>query len=127
MKHSKIVIPIFLIAALFGTVAYYINTKAETARQYEAVLQQARSLAEKGIETDALTSYTQVLAIDRTLDISLEAGEVYLKNDDLQEAKNWYKTQLLSFFPHEPETYLYGLRVSLASNNYRDAFSIYED
>ncbi len=127
MKHSKLVIPIFLTAALFGTVAYHVSTKMETARQYEAALQQARSLSEKGIETDAMTSYSQALTIDRTLEISLEAGEVYLKNDDLYEAQNWYKNQLLSFFPHEPETYLYGLRVYLAGDDYRNAFSVYED
>lgn len=126
MKSYKKILPIFLSVALFGSAAYSIQTKSENANAYAVALEEARNYAAKGIEVDAMSCYQEALDIEPTLAIYLEAGEVYLENDDLSAAKKWYQNELLEQYPKAAETYLYGIKMYLASDNYRNAFSVYE-
>lgn len=119
--------PIFLAAALFGTAAVSVNGRIETQRAYETALTQAREYADKGIVVNAVEQYRTAISINPTLTAYLEAGQVYLDNGDLSRARKWYKNNLKKEFPKEPETYLFGINVYLANNNYRMAFDVYDD
>lgn len=127
MKSYKRIMPIFLIVALLGTAAYSLSQKRDVSASYQTALAEARNMAEKGIRTDAIAGYERALDISPTLDVCLEAGEIYLQDGDLEGARDWYQDQLLRRFPRQEQTYLYGLRLCLAANNYRNAFSVYEE
>lgn len=127
MRSYKKIMPIFLIVALLGSVAYSVNSKKEKATSYAETIKEARDFAGKGVEVDAISKYKEAIAINPTIEIYIEAGEVYFDNDDISGAKDWYLNQLLINYPREVQTYLYGIRVYLAANNYRSAFSVYDE
>ena len=119
--------PIFLVVMLVASVAFTIKTNIDNTVSYNAALAEARDLAGKGIEADAIDKYKEVLAIRPTLDVMLEAGEVYLEHEDYTQAKKWYTKQLLEEYPKEADTYLYGIRLYLAQDRYRYAYEVYDN
>ncbi len=127
MKSYKKIMPLFLVALLAITVLYHFQDKAKMTAEYDTALETARNCAEKGIVTDALAQYATALEIRPSLELCLEAGQVYLDNNDLAGAKKWYTSQLLADYPKDAETYAYGLSLYLAQDNYRKAFGVYED
>lgn len=126
MKSYKKILPIFLVLALFASAYYSINTKRENAMAYQNALSTARDFAEKGIISDAMESYETALSLNSSLSLSLEAGQLYLDHEEYSDAKKWYNNELLQNYPTEAETYLYGVQLYLAQNNYRLAYSVYD-
>lgn len=126
MRSYKVVMPFLLTFALLGSVVYSFQNREEEHREYEGTLAQARLYASKGIEKDAIEQYRAALALEPSLQLYLEAGEVYFDNNDRRGAESWYET-MLSNYPKEAETYYYGLRASAMREDYTQLFSIYED
>lgn len=127
MRGYKKIMPIILTFALAGSAIYSFQNQAEKLDQYNSNLAQARIYAEKGIEKDAIEHYQEVIALNPSLQVSLEAGEVYLDHEDRRSAKAWYTKELLEKYPKEAETYLYGIRVCAQWDDYKGLFSIYKE
>lgn len=127
MRSYKKIMPVILAFALIGSVIYSFQNRAERRQQYDSTLAQARLYAEKGIEKDSLEQYQAALALEPSLQVYLEAGEVYLNHQDRRGALSWYKDTLLSNYPEEAATYLYGLRVCAEWEDYTQLFSIYKE
>lgn len=119
--------PVFLVLILVVSVAFAIKSNIDTASSYEAALTEARNLAGKDVVTDTIEKYEEALAIQPSLSVMLEAGEVYLKHEEYTEAKNWYTKRLLEAYPKEADTYLYGIRLYLAEEKYRYAYEVYDE
>ncbi len=127
MKSYKKIMPIFLVALLVLTVFYSVQSKAGVQSDYRSALTLARDYAEKGIVTDAISQYETAYELNPTVEILLEAGEVYLDNGDYNSAVKWYSNELLTNYPKEAETYLYGITVYLDLENYRSAYEVYDE
>lgn len=127
MRSYKKIMPLLLTFALLGSVVYSFQNRAERRQEYDNALAQARLYADKSIEKDSLEQYQAALALEPSLQIYLEAGEVYLAHQDLWGAMSWYKDALLSSYPKDAQTYLYGLRVCAMGEDYEQLFSIYKD
>lgn len=119
--------PILLTFALLGSVVYAFQNRVESRQEFDNALAQARLYAEKGIAKDSLEQYQMALALEPSLQLYLEAGEIYLINQDRRGATSWYKDTLLSNYPKEAETYFYGMRTSAMWEDYIQLFSIYEE
>lgn len=127
MKSYKKIMPIILIFALLGSVAYSYKNRSESRQKFEDELAQARLYSEMGIVTDSLDHYMRALDLEPSLQLYLEVGEIFLTNQDWISAASWYKETMLPKYPKEAETYLYGMRTNAMWEDYKQLFSIYED
>ncbi len=126
MKSYKKILPVFLVFAFFASVYYSVNGKIETATAYQETVTQARDYAEKELISDAIESYTTAISLKPSLELCLEAGQLYIDNEDYSNAKKWFSNQLLENYPAAAETYLYGIKLYLSQDNYRMAYSVYD-
>ena len=125
MKSYKKVMPILLLIALIGSLAFTLNNRAEKHDSYQAAIAQAREFAEKGLVKDALASYEEALSIDPTLDTYLEVGQYYLDREDYNGGEAWFH-RLTSAFPREAASYEYGIKLYLLRNDYNRAYETYD-
>lgn len=126
MRSYKKIMPILLVVALLGSVVYSFQSRADRREQYDTALSRARLYSEMGVKKDSLEQYQAALELEPSLHLYLEAGEVYLTHEDKRGALSWYEDTLLSAYPKEAETYLYGLRVNAKWEDYAEIFSIYK-
>lgn len=127
MRSYKKIMPLLLAIALFGSAAFSIHGRIEKQDSYRAEMTMARDFAEKGIVADAITHYEAAITANPTLEAYVEAGRVYLDNEDFGNARKWYNNKLRRLFPKEPDTYLFGIDLYLSRNNYRMAYEVYDD
>lgn len=127
MRSYKKIMPVVLTFALVGSAVYSFQNRAERRQQYDSALSQARVYMEKEIEKDAMEQYQTALALEPSLSVYLEAGEIYLTHPDRRGAMSWYENMLLPNYPKEAETYLYGLRACAMWEDYGQMFSIYKE
>ena len=125
MKSYKKVMPILLVIALIGALAFCLNSRAEKHDAYEAAISQAREYADKGLVKDAMASYEEALSISPTLETYQEVGQYYLDREDFSGAEDWYN-RMASAFPREAATYEYGIKVYLMVEDYDSTFDIYD-
>lgn len=126
MKKFRFGVPLLLVFLLAGSVYYMINSRYAVADEYQEKLRQAREAVKNGVLTDGIALYREVLSIRPSVELYTEAGNVYLDSDDLQGAHRWYEREFVTQYPNEPETYEYGIRASLADQDCRQAFEIYD-
>lgn len=126
MKKFRFGVPLLLILLLAGSVYYMVGNRTAVIREYQKKLAQAREAVENGVITDGVALYTQALSIYPSIEIYTEVGNVYLEAEDLRGAKNWYEREFVKKYPNDPQAYEYGMRVSMASEDYRGIFQIYD-
>ncbi len=127
MRSYKKIMPIFLAAALIGTAVFSIKGRVDASNAYDSAMNKAREYAANGIVVDAIAQYETAISHNPTLEAYLEAGQVYLDNEDYSSARKWYKNELKTAYPKAPETYLYGINLYLPRDNYRMVFDVYND
>lgn len=93
---------------------------------YNLKLKQAREAVENGVLADGLSLYGEALSIHPSIDVYTEVGNVYLDAEELQEAANWYEREFVTCYPNEPQAYEFGIRASLAAEDYREVFAVYD-
>lgn len=126
MKKLKKLAPL-LLAVLYVVTAYYmLSNKADKLEQYNTLVSHARGYAENGVVVDAMDAYKDALAIKPSVELCVEAGEVYIEDEDYYDAKRWYTNQLSSQYPDDARTYEFGIRVYLAQQKYEDVFECYD-
>lgn len=126
MSKIKKMMPILLVLIYLLTAFFMVKGRGETAGEYNRLLRDARQFAENGIVSDAIDCYEDALAINPTAEIYLEAGAVYLDNEEYQSAKKWYNNKLLTEYPNDARVYEYGMTLFLRQEQYSDAFDCYE-
>lgn len=126
MKKFRAAVPFLLILLLAGSVYYMVDNRTRVIRDYNEKLVQAREAIANGVLTDGLSLYGEALSIHSSIDLYTEVGNVYLDADDLQGAQNWYEREFAAKYPDAPQAYEYGIRASLAAEDYREAFAVYD-
>lgn len=123
-NYGKI-IPLALVAVM-GLSAYNgINTKAKTNEKYEAIVQKARDYAKDGIYSEAEKAYLEAQKIKDSADLRAELGKVYIDGEQLTMARSW-ADQFVSEYPHDAESYEYGVEVSLKRKDFDTFFTLYD-
>lgn len=102
--------PFLLVFILFGSVFYAVSSRQDASDKYNNALEAARNYAQKGVYVDAITAYESAMSQCPSIEISYEAGMVILDSGDIYSARSWYKS-MLTQYPTEPKTYLYGIKV----------------
>ena len=74
----------------------------------------------------ARTNYEKALKIKSSLEIALEAGQMYVSRGEYNSAESWYNHTLVTSYPKEPAVYCFGIQVEKAMENYKKAFRIYD-
>lgn len=126
MKKMRWGVPLLLILLLAGSVYYMVDSRMRVIDDYNKKLSEARKAVQNGVLTDGLALYEQALSVYPSEEIYTETGNVYLDSDDLQGAQNWYEREFVARYPDAPQAYEYGIRASLAAEDYREALAIYD-
>lgn len=127
MKKIKLLLPVWLLLLYFGSIFYMVQTRTEKRDQYQELVSQAREYASNEVVTDAVATYEQALKVHPNLQLCLETGEMLLEQEDYADANKWYTNHLYANYPDEEQTYLYGIHMSFAKEDYSQAFKIYEE
>lgn len=125
MRNNKIIMPFLLVFILFGSVFYAVSSRQDASDKYNNALEAARNYAQKGVYVDAITAYESAMSQCPSIEISYEAGMVILDSGDIYSARSWYKS-MLTQYPTEPKTYLYGIKVYNTEQQYSTAFDVYD-
>lgn len=127
MRNNKVLMPVFLTFALLGSAVYSLQEQSKAQAAYDAAVAQARDYAEKGVPLEAIEQYQNALGMRPSLELCLEAGEVYLATENKSGAESWYETELLAAYPKQAQTYLYGMKNCAKWGKYSELFSIYRE
>lgn len=127
MKKIKMLLPLWLVLLFAGSAVFMFKTRLENSGAYNQMVEEARAYAQAGIVVDAIEFYEEALDLNPNVDLCVEAGEVYLTNEEYYNAKRWYKSELHTNYPENVKTYDFGIRMYLAQDNYRGAFEIYDE
>lgn len=127
MKKIKLLLPLWLILLYFGSIIFMIQDRQENIASYQKLVNEARNYVKNDVIVDAVDSYEAAMDISPSIDLAIEVGDLYLKQESYQEAQGWYTENLYGKYPDQPETYEYGIRMYLAQNNYCDAFIAYDE
>lgn len=127
MKKIKMLLPLWLVLLFAGSAVFMFKTRLENSGAYNQMVEEARAYAQAGIVVDAIEFYEEALDLNPNVDLCVEAGEVYLTNEEYYNAKRWYKSKLHTNYPENVKTYDFGIRMYLAQDNYRGAFEIYDE
>ncbi len=126
MKKFRLGVPLLLVLLFAGSVYYLTDSRAGVIREYNEKLQQAREAVQNGVLTDGMSMYREALAIHPSVEIYTEAGNVFLDKEDPSAAYSWYEKEFAPAYPDAPKTYEFGIRASLAAQDYQEAFAIYD-
>lgn len=118
--------PLLLILLFAGSVYHLTDSRAGVIREYEEKLKQAKKAVQDGVLTDGISLYREALAIHPSVEIYTEAGNAFLDAEDPSAAHSWYEKEFAPAYPGTPQTYEFGIRASLAAQDYREAFAIYD-
>ena len=86
MNMKKILIPIAVLLLTIVSVYSLVDTNLQTIREYEQILEDARSYAAQGIVDDAVKYYEEALAYDMNIDVYIEYMQVYVDNGQEKKA-----------------------------------------
>lgn len=125
MRNNKKIMPVFLVFILCASVFYAVSNRQDVYTKYSTALDNARNYAQKGVYLDAITEYKTALSQSPSVEIYYEAGMVLLDSGDVYSGRSWYKS-MLTQYPTEPKTYLYGIKVYTAEQRYSGAFGVYD-
>lgn len=126
MKKLRFGVPLLLLLLYAGSAYYLTDSRAGVIRKYEEKLHQAREAVHNGVLTDGMSLYRQALAIHPSVEIYTEAGNVFLDDEDPSGAHSWYAKEFAKAYPFAPQAYELGIRASLARQDYREVFAIYD-
>jgi tetratricopeptide (TPR) repeat protein len=125
LNSKQRLIPIVLVFISAISIYYLANNRQITAKEYNVLLGKAREEALNGVVVDASEDYEKLLEMKPSFELALEAGNMYLQNEEYTSAFKWYERKLLTSYSDEPGTYEFGINVSIAAEKYADAFSVY--
>ena len=126
MKDKKKLFPILLLFITAISIYYLIEFRAQAGTEYDTYLAEARKASDGGIVSTAMENYQQAIKLNPSEELYYEVGQMYIKNDDLWNAKRWYERNMLNNYPLSPLTYRLGMEESAAREDYEDLFEVYE-
>lgn len=126
MKRFRLGVLLLLVLLLAGSVSYMAGSRIRVIDDYHEKLRQAREAVANGVLVDGLALYKEVLSIYPSEEIYTEVGNIYLDTDDWKGAQKWYEREFVTQYPNASQAYAYGIRASLAAQDYREAFAIYD-
>lgn len=125
MKSYKKFLPVFLVLALLLSAAYFVYDKTSADRNYQRYLHRARDYAQRGITYDAVVNFQSAMEIYPSNELALEAGELYLQDENVEACEDWYEEFLLQTYPEDYRTYLYGIRTYKLAEDPEWAYKTY--
>lgn len=126
MKNYRKAAPIFIIVFMVLSIYMLYDSYAKINSQYNGYLNTARSMSADGIVSDALSNYQEALALQDTLEIRMEAGEMLSQAGNVSEAISWGE-DIISAYPKNPEGYVYLLNLYISQMDYKDCFELSDD
>ena len=106
MKKEKLLI-IIMILALYGAGWYTIfSSAAQEQEEYDTYLGQAREMAEKGLDYDAMLNYARALNVRDTAALRAEIAQYYLNRGELELLEEWAE-EMIEIYPEDPAGYEY--------------------
>lgn len=126
MKRFRLGVPLLLILLFAGSVYYMADSRVRVIGGYNDKLRQAREAVADGVLADGLSLYGEALSVYPSEDVYTEVGNIYLDTGDLTGAQKWYEREFVKQYPNAPQAYAYGIRASLAAQDYREVFAIYD-
>lgn len=126
MKRYQVIMPVALPIALVASVGFMIQQRMDVNTAYNGYLKAGQEYLQNGVLTSALESYEAALELRPTLEISLAIGNLYRDNNMLRQAEDWYEDNLLTTYPENVETYIFGIDIQLDQGNVREAYQIYD-
>lgn len=125
VNSKQRLIPLVLVFISAISIYYFADTKQANAEEYQLLLAKAREEGANGVVVDASEDYKTLLDMKPSFELALEAGNMYLENEEYSSAYKWYERNLLPSYSNKAETYEFGINVSIAAEDYADAFSVY--
>ena len=125
MKDKKKLYPFLLVFITAISIYYLVQFRAQTGNDYDRYLEEARMASDGGLVSTAMENYQQAININPSEELYYEVGQMYIKNDDLWNAKRWYERDMLPKYPLSPLTYRLGIEESIAREDYEDLFDAY--
>lgn len=125
MKGYKTLVPIALVVCLLLSFYMLVNTRSSTKAEYESYLAAARNYAKQGIVVDAVVNYSKALAMEESIEINLEVGNLYVEMDDNVASIIWGE-QMVEKFPNSPQAYEFLLTRYRNVNDFNRCFALYD-
>jgi len=125
MKYKGLIFPLMLLA-LGASVFYLADARAASKDEYAELVDTARLYAENGIYTDAVSAYRSAIDESGSMELALEAGEIFTSEEDYSGAVDWYEDVLSAVAPKDARTYEYGISAMLKEEDYAEAFAAYD-
>lgn len=123
MKKYKNLIPILLVVLMVVSILSTIMNAANKKEEYNKTLEEARKAAELGIVEDAASNYQKAMELNSSVDISIELGELYVKQGWISEAASWGE-KIVEQFPDEAAGYSFLLEQYIALEDFDECFKL---
>lgn len=126
MKVDKL-LPVVLPLALIGAFVYHLNNQIEVRSTFQTNVEEARNYVQHEVLYDGMNHYEDAMNQESTLELSLEAGQVYLDRNMPDQAVEWYESKLLPVYYDQVQTYEYGMRAYQMADNLEGMFRLYDN
>lgn len=123
MKKYKKLVPVALIVLMGVGIYSTVSSAAEESNKYQNYLKKARKQAKLEVVEDAVSNYEKALELKDSVDIRIELGEVYVKNEWNREALNWGEN-LVERYPESADAYTFLLQQYITNEEYTECFKL---
>ncbi len=125
MKNYKGLVPVVLAVCLLLSFYMLVTTRGDLANQYNVYLAKAREYGEQGIVVDAVNNYNAAMAIENSLELHLEVGDLYVKMEELDMAIGWGQN-MIEVFPTEVAAYEFLLTRYRENSDFHRCYALYD-
>ena len=123
MKKYKKLVPVVLIVLMGAGIYSTVSSAAEESSKYQSYLKEARKQAKLEVVEDAVSNYEKALELTDSVDIRIELGDVYVKNEWDREALDWGEN-LVERYPESADAYTFLLQQYIANEEYTECFKL---
>lgn len=123
MKNYKNMIPILLVVLMAVSILSTIMSASNKKEEYVNALTEARKAAKLGIVEDAVDNYQKAMELNPSVDISVEVGELYVKQGWISEAVSWGE-KTVEQFPNEVSGYNFLMEQYIALEDFEECFKL---
>lgn len=126
MKRIKMLAPLLLILLTVFSSYSLISGAAQKNSEFKQHIQKAHELSEQGIIVDAAKEYDDALEMKPSIDLYLEKGEMFKKNDMNGNAISLGEL-VLEKYPKESRSYDFLLECYLKNKDYEECYDLLDN